>query len=164
MKTKWLLISSTLIVALALSLSSCKKETMPIKKMIEDSTGQTKEYILINIYGAKNTNGKMNIALYSSESSFNDPNQAFREYIIDATTRPLSVKLDSIPPGTYAFALFHDENKNKNIDKNALGIPKEGFAFSNNAFGTFGPPKYKDAKFDLAPQNFVSFDIDLKFY
>jgi uncharacterized protein (DUF2141 family) len=30
-----------------------------------------------------------------------------------------------------------------------LGIPKEDYAFSNNAFGTFGPPAFRDASFEV---------------
>ncbi len=35
------------------------------------------------------------------------------------------------------------------MNQNFLGIPKEGYAFSNNASGTFGPPDFKDAAFKL---------------
>jgi uncharacterized protein (DUF2141 family) len=37
-----------------------------------------------------------------------------------------------IPPGRYAIAVMHDENENHKLDKNFLGIPKEGFGFANN--------------------------------
>jgi uncharacterized protein (DUF2141 family) len=30
-----------------------------------------------------------------------------------------------------------------------LGIPKEGYGFSNNAGSTFGPPSFDDAKITL---------------
>jgi len=54
-----------------------------------------------------------------------------------------------IPAGTYAIAVFHDTNSNTKLDKNFFGIPKEGYAFSNNVFGTFGPPDFDDASFEL---------------
>ena len=55
----------------------------------------------------------------------------------------------ALNPGVYAAAIYHDENGNKKLDQNFLGIPKEGYAFSNNAKGMMGPPKFKDAVFSV---------------
>lgn len=53
------------------------------------------------------------------------------------------------PPGRYAVAVAHDANRNYRLDTNVVGIPKEGFGFSNGAkAGLFGPPDYADALFD----------------
>ena len=41
------------------------------------------------------------------------------------------------------------------MDTNFLGIPKEDYGCSNNARGTLGPPKWKDAKFELKGQDKV---------
>lgn len=53
------------------------------------------------------------------------------------------IVIDNLKPGKYAFKYFHDENKNKKLDTNWIGIPTEGFGFSNNAEGTFGPPSFE---------------------
>lgn len=37
-----------------------------------------------------------------------------------------------VPPGRYAVALVHDENGNGELDKNLLGMPKEGVGASNH--------------------------------
>ncbi|MDX5950255.1 DUF2141 domain-containing protein, partial [Azospirillum brasilense] len=47
--------------------------------------------------------------------------------------------------GTYAVQSFHDENQNLELDRNFLGLPKEGVGFSNDAPMRFGPPRYADA-------------------
>jgi uncharacterized protein (DUF2141 family) len=52
-----------------------------------------------------------------------------------------------IAPGTYAVSVFHDENSNGKLDRNLLGMPKEGVGVSNNAAGHFGPPKFDDMAF-----------------
>ena len=51
--------------------------------------------------------------------------------------------------GKYAFRFFHDENSNGKLGTNWLGIPNEGFGFSNNAKGTFGPPAFEKTVFVL---------------
>jgi uncharacterized protein (DUF2141 family) len=35
------------------------------------------------------------------------------------------------------------------MDFNVLGIPTEAFGFSNNASGSFGPPKFEAARFTV---------------
>lgn len=53
-----------------------------------------------------------------------------------------------VEPGTYAISTYHDENANGRLDTGFMRIPKEGTAASNNAFRKFGPPRYRDARFD----------------
>jgi uncharacterized protein (DUF2141 family) len=57
------------------------------------------------------------------------------------------IVIKNLEPGKYAFKYFHDENKNENLDLNWIGIPKEGYGFSNNASGIFGPPSFKEMIF-----------------
>jgi uncharacterized protein (DUF2141 family) len=52
-------------------------------------------------------------------------------------------------PGTYAVAVFHDENGNGKLDTNFLGIPSEGVGVSNNKRPLVGPPSWDDARFRL---------------
>jgi len=53
----------------------------------------------------------------------------------------------AIPPGTYALAVIHDENRNGKLDTNWMGIPTEGYGFSNEAKALLGPPSFSAAKF-----------------
>ena len=57
------------------------------------------------------------------------------------------VVLHGLPPGQYAVQTFHDENGNKKVDRNFIGIPREGVGFSNDAPIRMGPPKWADAMF-----------------
>ena len=150
--------------------ASCKKEKdepkVDPKTTINSNTNpdDSLSYIVINLNGMKNTNGKINVALYNSEAAFNDTNQAFKSLLIQATAGNIIILLDSLPAGQYAVAVFHDENDNATIDTNFLGIPQEGFAFSNNALGSFGPPTWAQAQFDLPVKSTITQSISLKFY
>lgn len=57
-------------------------------------------------------------------------------------------RFPGVAPGTYAISTYHDENANGRLDTGFMRIPKEGTAASNNAFRKFGPPRYRDARFD----------------
>lgn len=50
-----------------------------------------------------------------------------------------------LPPGRYAIAVIHDENENEKLDRNFLGIPREGFGFANNPRVTFSTPTWQAA-------------------
>ena len=59
------------------------------------------------------------------------------------------ISIKNLKPGKYAVRYFHDENNNGQMETNTYGIPTEGFGFSNNATGTYGPPPFKEWLFEL---------------
>lgn len=56
------------------------------------------------------------------------------------------VVFTGLAPGEYAIKAFHDVNANGELDTNWMGIPREPYAFGNDAMGTFGPPAFDQAK------------------
>ncbi len=59
------------------------------------------------------------------------------------------ILIDSLNSGTYSIRYFHDENSNDKLDTNWLGLPTEGYGFSNNASARFGAPSIQDREFEL---------------
>lgn len=61
-----------------------------------------------------------------------------------------SVTLElSLPPGDYALSVFHDIDGDGRMARNFFGLPQEPAGLSNNATPRFGPPKWRDARFEL---------------
>ena len=54
---------------------------------------------------------------------------------------------EEISPGTYALSIIHDENMNGRLDTNWLGIPNEGYAFSNDVKVFLAAPSFSVASF-----------------
>lgn len=54
-------------------------------------------------------------------------------------------------PGDYAVAVYHDENDDRDFNRNALGLPSEGYGFSNDAPTTLGLPDFDQVRFTLPP-------------
>jgi uncharacterized protein (DUF2141 family) len=54
---------------------------------------------------------------------------------------------DGVPPGRVAFAAMHDEDADGQMDRDLVGIPSEGYAFSNDVREPFGPPSFGAASF-----------------
>lgn len=50
-------------------------------------------------------------------------------------------------PGRYAVAAFHDEDNDHHLTRNMLGLPTEGYAFSNNPQALLGLPSYTKVSF-----------------
>ena len=103
--------------------------------------------IKVEVKSAKNNKGKMFFALYSNENNF--LKKEIRGEIKAISNRTSTITFKNIPAGTYAVSVFHDENDNGEMDTNTLGIPIENFGCSNGAKGFMGPPKWKNAKFEL---------------
>jgi uncharacterized protein (DUF2141 family) len=91
--------------------------------------------------------GHAKIALCDSEEDFKRPDNTFRS--VDAIIKNGKSEwvFSDLPFGIYAVKVYHDENGNGELDKNAFGVPKEKFGFSNNVRATFGPPTYERAQF-----------------
>lgn len=53
----------------------------------------------------------------------------------------------NVPPGPVAFAGMHDEDGDGEFDRDMLGLPSEGYAFSNDVREPFGPPSFRAAAF-----------------
>jgi uncharacterized protein (DUF2141 family) len=50
-------------------------------------------------------------------------------------------------PGAYAISAYHDANRNGRFDQSFIGLPQEGYGFSNNPSTLLGPPSFRAARF-----------------
>jgi uncharacterized protein (DUF2141 family) len=105
--------------------------------------------IEVNINGVRNSKGKISIGLFNKANKFPEEVSRYKGIIMDIKGKSVRGIFSNIPNGTYAIAIFHDENNNRKLDKNIFGIPNEGYGFSNNATAIFGPPTFDQAKFKI---------------
>jgi uncharacterized protein (DUF2141 family) len=166
MKHIWLLLAAGILIV------ACKKQepaVVPDEEPTEvpDTTAtdttqpMTFSTLHLEITELATDAGTMNIAIYNSEQDFDASANAFVATGIPVSGFILTTAFDSLPAGVYAVALYHDENNNGQLDENLFGIPTEGFGFSNNAMGTFGPPSFSQASFPVDGENDVHQQIEL---
>ncbi|NOR33337.1 MAG: DUF2141 domain-containing protein [Bacteroidales bacterium] len=62
------------------------------------------------------------------------------------------VQVPDLPYGTLAVSVLDDENSNLKMDM-TLGIPREGYGFSNDAPVRLSPPKYDASSFQFTRSN-----------
>lgn len=100
----------------------------------------------IKITNLRNSKGQVLVSLFNSAAGFpDDPKKAYKITRITLTGKSAVARFEDLPSGTYAVAILHDENSDEQMNKNFLGIPREGYGFSNNAIGVFGPPTFAKA-------------------
>lgn len=115
---------------------------------------QTKSKITLTIDGLKNKNGQICASLFASNKGFpSNGDNAIKSGCVSITEVPVVMSFDNLQPGSYAIAVLHDANNDKMANRNALGIPTEGFGFSKNPTILTGPPKFNDAAVVLAGEN-----------
>lgn len=124
---------------------------------IISSSAQEKHTVTLQFEGIKSNKGKLYVAVYNNKKSF--LKKAFKGAIVKIEDNKAIVILEDIPTGVYAVSAFHDANDNKKMDTNFFGIPKEPIGVSNNAKGFMGPPKYKDAKFEVKKNITLSINV-----
>lgn len=56
-----------------------------------------------------------------------------------------------VPQGTYAMAIYHDSNTDHDFNRTIVGLPAEGFGFSNNPETTVGLPPLSAVRFVVGP-------------
>lgn len=118
----------------------------------------------INIAGIRNNDGKILCSVFKEGIGYPDrPEQAFYKASIPIKDRKAIFDIEVLPPGRYAVALLHDENGDNKMNTSMVGLPKEGYGFSNNVMGLFGPPAYSKASFDLSPDRQKKIQINLRY-
>ena len=96
--------------------------------------------------GLKSAEGDARIAVHKRVADIAFPGGG----VVAATIRParegeIRVVFTDLDPGEYAVAAFHDADGDGKLARNIVGMPTEGFGFSNGATGFMGPPSFDKA-------------------
>ncbi|GAA4320728.1 DUF2141 domain-containing protein [Flaviaesturariibacter amylovorans] len=67
-----------------------------------------------------------------------------------------------LPPGSYAVFVFHDANNNNKMDKNFLGIPKEGYGASRNNLPFAAAPTFDGNKITITDKTITTVRMRLR--
>ena len=111
--------------------------------------GQTCPGIHVTILSIRNSIGTVDCALFDSPNGFprDGLHSAMRLVVMKMPSSTPRCDFEDIPSGTYALVVLHDENMNGKLDTHWLGVPKEGYGFSNDAKVAFRAPSFSNASF-----------------
>lgn len=106
--------------------------------------------LTLKISNIEKMQGEIIIGVFNQDKNFLKDGFAIKKYKIKVDKNTAVININDLPKGEYAITMYHDENSDNECNRNFMGIPKEGYAFSNNFKPKFGPPKFKDCKFELS--------------
>ena len=125
------------------------------------NTAQTNQ-VKLNIATLNTDKGHVLVALFNNSNGFpEDATKAYKTAKIKSAKGTRTILINDIPPGQYAVAVFHDSNDDGKMNKNMLGIPKEGYGVSNNVKNLMSAPTFKEAKF--SHKAFTELNIDVNY-
>lgn len=138
-----------------------KNSILTIIVMLICTIGISQSYNLtLKITNIEEVKGDMSIALFDNGDEFPGHSNCYFGINLPVTSNELTHVFKDIPQGTYAIAIYHDIDKNGEMNTNWIGIPNEPYGFSNDAMGKMGPPKFVDASFDVSSNMETSININ----
>ena len=123
---------------------------------------QAQGKIVVTVTNLENNNGVCETCLFTNASSFAGKGPAFKCAELKIQNRKAIAIFDAVPAGVCAIAVFHDENNNNKMDKNFLGIPKEGYGASKNKLPFASAPAFKENRFEVLPTGTININIRLR--
>ncbi|HEY5826471.1 MAG TPA: DUF2141 domain-containing protein [Cyclobacteriaceae bacterium] len=105
------------------------------------------QHVVLKITEVKSTKGKIIIILFKDHETFEEE-RAFRRIAFSKDSlKNGAIELRfTIEPGIYGITLLDDEDSNGVMNKNFIGIPKEGFGFSNYYLTKMRLPHFDEFK------------------
>ena len=123
--------------------------------------------IRVKVVGFPDTRGRCACAVYNQVEGF--PTDRKQVYLNAAGKIGGDLKavcdFRDVPTGTYAIALFHDAKLTGKMGKNLIGIPQEGYGFSNDAKPhALSAPTFQECAFQHNGSQTTNLTIKLQQY
>jgi uncharacterized protein (DUF2141 family) len=128
------------------------------------STGlaQTLEVTVSNI---RTNNGQLCVALFDSEEGFKKEQPCWEKSYPKSQIEQGEVVLTiCVPPGIYGLSVLDDENMDGKMNYNRIGIPQEGFGFSDYQHKGLRRPALKNFTFSIEKNQVLKIDVVLKYF
>ena len=118
----------------------------------ETCTPETEARLNVNVRGVRNTEGEVAISVYSDrKSEFLSSGAYLIRHRVPVQPEVTRMCMPLPGPGTYAVAVYHDEDHDHDFDRTMVGLPAEGYGFSNDPDTLFSLPAFKDVLIDAPP-------------
>ena len=143
---------SVAIAALALSATGAQPaDTRPVATLT------------IRVVDLRNHNGDLIFGVFDQPKGF----PSVKENSVNWQVKPASANVveftAKLAPGRYAASVLHDENRNGKMDRDAVGIPLEGYGVTNNPKPRLRAATFNQALFELPP-NGATLTISIQYF
>lgn len=116
----------------------------------DENCGAAGTAIHVIVEGVRSSDGLVTAVLYDDDpENFLKRGRRVDRIRVEAEEGETTLCLEAPKAGAYTIALYHDENGDKKFDRNFIGIPSEGYGFSNNPGFSLGKPSQEGTLFDV---------------
>lgn len=124
--------------------------------------GQTLDVQIKNI---RNTKGQLCIAIFADQSGFKAEKSIWEMKYCkkELATGELRIRIP-IKKGRYGLSVLDDENENGKMNYGMLGIPREGFGFSNYTHQGIKVPGFNDFSFCIKKNEELEISVVMKYF
>jgi uncharacterized protein (DUF2141 family) len=119
--------------------------------------------ITVNVGPLRNGNGSLACRLHPSADGFPRTGTGTVSQRVKISGGSARCVFENVAPGTYAVVVHHDENDNRQCDRNRLGIPLEGYGVSNNHTYALSAPTWRESKFVVEGRKDRTLGISLRY-
>lgn len=117
--------------------------------------------VTATITNFKSNKGFCHACIFENAASFQKM-EALSCVSVPVKDQKTTVTFENLADGSYAIFVFHDENNNKKMDRNFLGIPREGYGASSNKLPFASAPRFSENKFSLSNKASLQLNIRLR--
>lgn len=119
--------------------------------------------VTLDIKEIKSKKGQFIIAIFKDEEGFKNSKPVKRLHFEKANIANGRCTINlPLEPGTWGISILDDENKSDKMDFNMVGMPKEGFGFSNYYHTGMSRPKFSDFKMEIKSGQKI--EMRMKYY
>lgn len=104
--------------------------------------------LTVTIADIRVSHGTLKVSINDSAQSWAGETDSVDGAIAKAQTSTQVFHFNNLLPGEYAVMAMHDENDNGKLDTNFIGMPIEGYGFSNDP-KVMRKPTFEEARFQL---------------
>lgn len=120
-----------------------------ISALLASAPAAGQNTLTLTLTNIKPGKGHLIIGLFNKEEGFLKPGRQYLQKKINAHKTQQQYMFENLPSGSYSLAVYQDENGNGTCDTNILGIPTEGYGFSNNIRPKFSAPSFSQTKISV---------------
>ena len=119
--------------------------------------------LFVRVENVKSSRGLIAVTLYTDERrKFLAKRGSLYVGRVPARQGQTDVCIHVPRPGIYALAVYHDADSDRGFDRTGLGLPAEGFGFSNNPPTFLGLPNFGSVRISV-PRSGTRTMVKLKY-
>jgi uncharacterized protein (DUF2141 family) len=119
--------------------------------------------LTVKVIDLRNHKGDLIFGVFKTAAGFPSVKAKAVDWQVKAADADSVTFTVDLPPGKYSASVLHDENRNGQIDRNALGIPVEGYGVTNNPKPKLRAATFEEARFTL-PAEGAKLTISLQYF